>query len=59
MKKKTKEKNILHIPPYRIRIEYEGMDIYINCMKMNCIQRFILRLLGIKIKKLKGVNYNE
>lgn len=56
MKKKTKEENILHIPSYRIRIEYEGMDIYINCMKMNCIQRFILRLLGIKIKKLKGVN---
>lgn len=53
-KKRTKEDiNILEIPPYRVRIDIEGMDIHINCIKMNFIQRFILRLLGIKIEKLK------
>ena len=53
-KKKTKNNiNILEIPPYRVHIDIEGMDIHINCIKMNFIQRFILRLLGIKIEKLK------
>ena len=53
-KKRTKEDiNVLEIPPYRVRIDIEGMDIHINCIKMNFIQRFILRLLGIKIEKLK------
>ena len=53
-RERTKEDiKILEIPPYRIRIEFEGMDIYINCIEMNFIQRFILRLLGIKIEKLK------
>jgi len=42
-----------HIP-YKVQIEIEGVDLYINLMKLNCIQRFILGLLGIKIKKYKG-----
>jgi len=54
-KKRTKEDiNILEIPSYRVCIDIEGMDIHINCIKMNFIQRFILRLLGIEIKKYKG-----
>lgn len=52
--KKIKDTNRLLIPPYRVRIEFEGMDVYINLMELNCIQRFLLRLLGIKVKRLKG-----
>ena len=40
--------------PYKVQIEIEGIDLYINLMKLNYIQRFILGLLGIKIKKYKG-----
>ncbi len=47
-----------HIP-YKVRIEIEGIDLYINLMKLNCIQRFILGLLGIKIKKYKESDKND
>ena len=44
---------------YKIQIDLDGVDLYINLMKLNCIQRFVLRLLGIKIKKYKGSDSNE
>ena len=44
---------------YKIQIELDGVDLYINLMKLNCIQRLLLRLLGIKIKKYKGSDRDE
>lgn len=44
---------------YKIQIDLDGVDLYINLMELNCIQRFLLRLLGIKVKKHKGSDSNE
>lgn len=42
---------LLEPPKYLIHINYNGFMIEIDLRKLNVIQKFILRLLGIKISK--------
>ena len=38
-------------PQYFITLNYNGLIVEIDLRKLNVIQKFILRLLGIKISK--------
>ena len=42
---------IIEPPKYFITLNYNGFIVEIDLTKLNVIQRFILRLLGIKISK--------
>lgn len=42
---------LVETPKYFITINYNGLIVEINLNKLNVIQKFILRLLGIKISK--------
>lgn len=41
----------IKIPQYFVRFDIDGFMIEIDVRKLNIIQKFILRLLGIKITK--------
>ena len=39
--------------PFEMKIDINGYKFYWNIIKLNCLQKLLLRLLGIKITKFK------
>lgn len=39
--------------PYKFEIKLNGYELYWNIIKLNWLQKILLRLLGIKISKYK------
>lgn len=39
--------------PYELRIDCNGYKVHWNIIKLNRLQKLLLRLLGIKIEKFK------
>lgn len=58
MEKEISGVQLNEMPRYDIRVEIQNVKLFWDIEKTNIIQRFLFRLLGIKISKYKKENNN-
>ena len=43
----------IDVKPFELKIDIQGYSFYWNIIKLNWLQKLLLRILGIKITKFK------